>query len=50
MKMLINGKLIDKKTYRSYKPFQQGNFGSCPLGDSSDAKKAINAAFKAKKL
>ena len=48
--MLINGELIDKKDHVAVKnPFNNEIVDYVPLGDSSDAKKAINAAFKAKK-
>lgn len=50
MKMFINGKLIDKKEHIAViNPFNNEIVDHVPLGDNSDAKNAIDAAFKAKK-
>lgn len=48
--MFINGKLIDKKEHIAViNPFNNEIVDHVPLGDNSDAKNAIDAAFKAKK-
>jgi len=50
MKMFINGQRVDKKDQiEVINPFNNEIVDCVPLGDISDAKNAINAAFKAKK-
>ncbi len=50
MKMFINGQFVDKKEQIAViNPFNKEVVDHVPLGTSSDAKNAINAAFKAKK-